>query len=214
MKYSDVIWDWNGTLADDVDCTVDCVNDLLLRLGLPKTDREEYLGMICPSIREYYAKLIDLEQFPLEQALLSFQQSYAARIDSVPLMAGAEELLSALKARGCAQHIVSSFEHNAMAAHVRRLGVFELFDSVSGAGDILCGSKGDRAKRIADRAPGGAVYIGDSINDYNTAVTAGCDCILIAKGHQNRRDLERCKPFDSHSVTVLCDIREAADILL
>ena len=53
----------------------------------------------------------------------------------------------------------------------------------------------------------------DSVCDYITATEAGCDCILIASGHQQKSDLLKCEP-KSGSVTVFDSISDAAKILL
>ena len=33
MKYTNILWDWNGTLLDDVMISIDCVNVLLKKLN-------------------------------------------------------------------------------------------------------------------------------------------------------------------------------------
>ncbi len=37
-----VIWDWNGTLLDDVDISIEAMNRVLERYGLEKLGRERY----------------------------------------------------------------------------------------------------------------------------------------------------------------------------
>ena len=36
MKYTAVIWDFNGTIADDIDLGIGAVNKMLAERGLPK----------------------------------------------------------------------------------------------------------------------------------------------------------------------------------
>ena len=40
MPIDTILWDWNGTLLDDVDVAVASMNDLLARHGKPLTSRE------------------------------------------------------------------------------------------------------------------------------------------------------------------------------
>lgn len=215
MNYTHIIWDWNGTLVDDVDVTVECVNDTLKAYGLPTTDRQEYLDVITPSMEEYYGRMIDLSVHPLTEILSHFQSGYAKRLGKLKLQNGAEDVLNHLKSIGAHQYIVSSFEQSALVRDVNLFNIASLFDEISGAGDILCGSKTDRAKQITDHAKlsGCPVYIGDSISDYNTAKGAGCDCILIAKGHQKKSDLEKLPQYDGYSVRVLDDISQIISII-
>ena len=37
-----VIWDWNGTLLDDVDISIEAMNRVLERYGLERLGRERY----------------------------------------------------------------------------------------------------------------------------------------------------------------------------
>ena len=62
MQIDTVLWDWNGTLLDDVDAAVSGMNDLLSRYGKPLTSRQEYREMIDIPVINYYRKLFDFEQ--------------------------------------------------------------------------------------------------------------------------------------------------------
>ena len=42
MKYKNVVWDWNGTLLNDVKVGVNTLNDMLGRRGLPLLSVEDY----------------------------------------------------------------------------------------------------------------------------------------------------------------------------
>ena len=42
MEYKNVVWDWNGTLLDDVKISVDTINVMLERKHLGKLTVEEY----------------------------------------------------------------------------------------------------------------------------------------------------------------------------
>ena len=42
MKYTNILWDWNGTLLDDVMISIDCVNVLLKKLNKKQTNLREY----------------------------------------------------------------------------------------------------------------------------------------------------------------------------
>ena len=56
MQYTHVIWDFNGTIMDDVDIAVAAVNDMLDKRGMARTNRADYLQMIESPIIEYYKK--------------------------------------------------------------------------------------------------------------------------------------------------------------
>lgn len=213
MRYTHIIWDFNGTLADDVEISVECVNDTLKKYNKPQTNAQEYLDEINMSLEEYYGKRLDLSVITMGEIFKSFQKGYAERLDKLPLMKGAKEILDYCKECGAKQYIVSSFEQTALDNCIKKLNIGQYFESVSGADDIFCGSKSHRAKKITDEACGGAVLIGDSISDYETALEAGCNCILICKGHQKKEDLLKCTPKDGTNVTVIDDVTQLKEYL-
>ena len=212
MSYTDIIWDWNGTLVDDVAVSVDCVNDIFTLYNMPHTTIEEYLSVITPSLEEYYGRYFDMSRHTMTELLSLFQKYYKQRANQLVLMNGAADALRLLKESGKRQYIVSSFEQSALNDSVKMLGVRDYFDIISGCDDIHCGSKSERARKIVQNSER-AVLIGDSVCDYITATEAGCDCILIASGHQQKSDLLKCKP-KSGTVAVFDCISDAVKVLL
>ena len=52
-----ILWDWNGTLLDDVDLCVDALNRLLAGFGYPQRyDHERYRAIFGFPIEEYYVR--------------------------------------------------------------------------------------------------------------------------------------------------------------
>ena len=45
-RYHTVIWDWNGTLADDADASLLAVNDMLSRRDMPPITMAQYYEYI------------------------------------------------------------------------------------------------------------------------------------------------------------------------
>ena len=85
MPIDTILWDWNGTLLDDVDVAVASMNDLLARHGKPLTSREEYREMIDIPVINYYCKLFDFEQTPFDELADGFMKGYDRYICSAGL---------------------------------------------------------------------------------------------------------------------------------
>ncbi len=52
-----ILWDWNGTLLDDVDLCVDALNRLLAEFGYPQRyDHDQYRAIFGFPIEEYYIR--------------------------------------------------------------------------------------------------------------------------------------------------------------
>jgi phosphoglycolate phosphatase len=61
-----VVWDWNGTLLDDVDACVDSINSLLRERAMPTIARDHYLEHFGFPVRDFYVHLgfdLDREDF-------------------------------------------------------------------------------------------------------------------------------------------------------
>ena len=194
MKYTHILWDWNGTLLDDVGISIDCVNVLLKKLGKEPTNLQEYYQMMEIPLQKYYENLFKSRGNELKYELCTenFQETYPKFIDKAKLMNGAQEMLEFFKSQGCKQFIVSSFEKNYLNEYVNKFGVANYFEAISGDDDIYCAPKSQRAldlvKGLEKRK---ILYIGDTEADFITAKDVGCDCILICKGHQPREVLEK-----------------------
>lgn len=193
--YRWIIWDWNGTLLDDVDTAIRCVNDMLVKRGRPdRMNRQRYHELVEMPIVRYYEKLFDLKRTPFSQLSDEFVESYQRYIDDAHLMEGAVQTLHELKRAGYRQAILSSFESERLKRYVSRFGIEDYFEEVSGADNIRSEGKERRGAELAQRlgiGKGEAVVAGDLTHDYETALTMGADCILIANGHQNLANLQR-----------------------
>ncbi len=193
MRYTHIVWDFNGTLMDDVDVAVAAVNDMLRKRGMPLTNKTDYLGMIESPIIEYYKKLFDLSVVPFETITEEFLASYDARIVACGLNPGAREALEAFAACGVNQCVVSSFEQGRLEALLTRLDVRQFFSRVSGADNRRAEGKIDRGEhwlRESGADPRRVLVVGDLLHDLELARALGADCCLIARGHQRRSDLE------------------------
>ena len=205
MKYTHILWDWNGTLLDDVGISIDCVNVLLKKLKKEPTDLKEYYQMMEIPLQKYYENLFNSRKMQFEYKLCTknFQETYPKFIDNASLMNGAKEMLEFFKEQGCKQFIVSSFEKNYLTEYVNKFGVADYFEEISGDDDIHCAPKSQRALDLVKSVDKEKIlYIGDTQADVITANDVGCECILICKGHQPREVLEKT------GCVVVDDLRE------
>ena len=57
-EYQTVVWDFNGTLLDDLGIGIASINALLARRGMPLVESHDaYHRIFCFPIREYYRRL-------------------------------------------------------------------------------------------------------------------------------------------------------------
>lgn len=209
-KYTYIIWDWNGTLLDDVGVSIKINSDMLVKRGLPPITKEDYLEIIEIPLINYYKKLFDLNKDPFDQLSIEFIEEYEKETANMKLMNGAREVLEALKNKGYKQIILSSFEENILKKLVNEFKVEEYFDFIIGRDDFRSESKTSSALKWMKENKINAskvIVIGDLIHDYEMSKAIKADCLLIANGHQNKSTLSQ------EGVKVLEDIKEITDYI-
>ena len=100
-RYRHVIWDWNGTLLDDVDCARGVVDRMLRRRGLPGLTPERYQENFRFPIQDYYAAVgFDFEVDPFPELALEFHADYGPRSRECVLQPRTIETLQHLRQTG------------------------------------------------------------------------------------------------------------------
>ncbi len=195
MKYTDIIWDFNGTILDDVEAGIISVNKLLSSRGLPTIpDKEYYRSVFTFPIIEYYRALgFDFDAEPYEVLAPLWVAEYLKNSKNAPLREGFKEALERFSALGLRQHVLSATELSMLKNQLFELGIADRFSSVYGLDNIHASSKTELAKRWREENPDAvALFIGDTEHDFVTAKTIGCDCALVCGGHQSKEKLIGC----------------------
>lgn len=193
MSIRHVIWDFNGTLLDDVDCCVDTLNTLLAERALPPITRGEYLQRFGFPVRDFYLDLgFDFEREEFDRVSATYIERYGTRLHAAAPQAGAHAVLTALRERAIAQSVVSAMESTLLRSLLSRFGLAEYMTHVRGLDDLNAGSKidiGVALHRELRLAPDEIVLVGDTLHDCELAAAIGCHCLLFARGHQTRARL-------------------------
>lgn len=196
MRYTDIVWDFNGTLLDDIRAGIDAVNDMLTRRGLATIDSvQQYRELFCFPIIEYYAKLgFDFEKEDYYAVLApEWVALYLENYKHSTLTEGAEDTLQALAKAGYTQTLLSATELQMLKGQLRDLGLEQRFSEVWGLDNIHAGGKIGTALAWREAHPGAkALFVGDSVHDWEVARAVGADCILYCQGHQSRAQLQVC----------------------
>lgn len=190
MKYKVIIWDWNGTLADDVGASFRSTNSILARRNMPSITMEQYYSYMDTPISKFYEHLFNLNEVPMSVLGEEFHEFYPQYFEG--LHDGVEELLKELKQSGIKQVILTSGNTKVVDGDLRKYGIREYFEEVLGADDLLAAGKVERgihwikAQKID---PAEMVLLGDTLHDYDVAMAMGVNCVLGAMGHQAEKDL-------------------------
>ena len=196
MNYTHIIWDFNGTILDDVQIGIDAVNKMLQKRDMPRIESvEQYREIFGFPIKEYYRRCgFDFERDDYENVLApEWVKEYNDHEHLTGLCEGIEVVLSAFQKAGVKQSIVSASKSDMLKKQIDRLGIGSYFFDVVGCDNFFAYGKeallSDYVKRFEnDRF----LLIGDTSHDAESAEKAGIDCVLLLTGHMSRRELDKC----------------------
>lgn len=195
LKY--LIWDWNGTLLDDVHLNVYVLNQLRRQEGLPALSVTRYRHAFGFPIRDFYERIgFDFNKTPYETLAERYWALYHEMFHLCPLNKGAVETVAALN---CKHIILSASPQSALQAQVARFPeLFKHINRILGTDNTLGASKTALAERLRDEhlcEPHEMAVVGDTDHDAATAAILGCPFIPFAGGHQH-----------NHGITELDDL--------
>ena len=204
MKY--VIFDFNGTVLNDVDVCIKAENLTIEHFGLERgpLSKDEYLHLFTFPVKDYYTNVgFDWNRYSYEEVGSYWFDLYCKLKPEYKIYDGVEEMLIRNHEKGNRNILLSASSLVELMKQLEELGIKKYFDEVLGIDNIYAGSKVNIAlKWITDKDPADCMMIGDSLHDLETAKAMGVDCVLVAKGHQAKDVLT--KEYDK----VVDDIRE------
>ncbi len=194
MKYTHIIWDWNGTLLDDIGASLASVNDMLEARGEAPMDINRYKECIGTPIIRFYEQVFDLEKEDYPSILAEYNAGYMRHLSDCGLTDGAEMAIEIFAAAGIRQAIVSSSNNAQLCENARKYGVYDRFEAVLGAADFNADSKIERARRYLEESGaqnGRVLVVGDLEHDAEMASEIGADCVLLTSGHEHPERLKK-----------------------
>ncbi|MCX2184824.1 HAD hydrolase-like protein [Streptomyces sp. SKN60] len=191
-----LVWDWNGTLLDDIGAVIGATNAAFAELGLEPITLERYRELYTVPVPKFYERLMGRLPTDDEWTLMdgAFHRHYWERAEGCGLTAGAAELLAARQASGFTQSLLSLAPHADLIPLVRRHGIAERFVRMDGRVDSSTdGKSGHMVRHLAalEVSAERIVVIGDAADDAVAALHVGAKAVLYTGGSHSRRSLER-----------------------
>ncbi len=207
MAYTHLLWDFNGTILDDVEISVTSLNTLLERRGMKLLEsKEAYSAIFGFPIIDYYKRAgFDFKDETFEAVGIEWLAEYEKNFPTAPIRAGVDEVIKKLNEMGIGQTVISASEENILKRQLQGLGIAGYFESINGINNIYASSKVGIAKLWLERTPHGKLlFVGDTVHDFDVATSIGADCLLMTGGHQNRETLKKCGcPVIDHPSEIL-----------
>ena len=189
--FKNLLFDWSGTLCDDLALTLEATNYVLSQYDLPPLTREQFRDEFQLPYPDYYAwktpgaKLTDLEKY--------YRHAFDNAVTQVTIIPHARAFLDFCRSRGIRCFILTSMDPRAFDEQARYLGLKDYFEHIH---------SGVRNKeeyiytllRQHNLNPADTAFIGDMQHDINAAHCAGIIGIGVLTGYNNAAQLSVSNP--------------------
>lgn len=187
-NYQHFIFDWNGTLLNDLWLAVDVIDKMLVKRNLQGMTIERYCEVFDFPVKDYYQNVgFDFDKESFEIVGTEFIIEYDKRQYECELQHGAVELIEKLYQKNLHLSILSAREQSMLEQNLKHYGIEHYFPVVSGLNDHYANGKLESGLQLIEKAhvpTSETLLIGDTLHDAEVAKEMGIDCVLIASGHQ------------------------------
>lgn len=188
-KYQVIIWDWNGTLLNDIWLVMETVNDLLQKSGKQHLSVAEFKANFEYPITKFLSNL----GFPNDPETLNmlyhkFIEKYEMNVSDSSLMPHGMEVVKNFYSAGVKQILMSMRRKKQVLREAKGFGVFPFMHQVIANKSDLEYDKFEMLNRFLKYNPletENVLCVGDTIYDWQVANHFGIDCVLLSGGYQD-----------------------------
>ncbi|MCZ7419235.1 HAD hydrolase-like protein [Verrucosispora sp. WMMA2121] len=187
-----LVWDWNGTLLNDLSLVVACTNAVFASEGGPSVTPDEHRVRFRRPIADYYAEIlgraVDDDAFGRLDKI--FHDAYRMGLTTCEL---AHDAVDAMAAWSGSQSLLSMWFHDELVPAVETYGLTGRFSRVDGLRAQIGGDR--KAESLARHLDAlgvdgrSVVLIGDSLDDADAARSVGARAVLYSGGFTDRARL-------------------------
>jgi phosphoglycolate phosphatase-like HAD superfamily hydrolase/8-oxo-dGTP pyrophosphatase MutT (NUDIX family) len=189
--FRNLIFDWSGTLVDDLGPVIEATNAVLANHDVPPLDRESFRRRFRLPYSEFYAEV--LPHIPLEDLEAHFRIAFDAAHAPVTVLPHAREQLAWCAARGIRTFVLSSLDSHAFEQQLDAFGLRPMFEATySGVLDKRQLIHQILATHGLD--PSETAFVGDMTHDVLTARHGGIASIAVLTGYQHPEILANVRP--------------------
>lgn len=209
-KYKHIIWDWNGTILNDVNLSVELINWLLKERNLKTVSVDEYKKIFTIPVKNYYEKLgFDFQKESFEIVGKKWMDEYERRKFECNIYDGIIEVFERINSLGIGQSILSAYSQHTLEEMADHFNLTKYFTHIVGLDNIYAAGKlhlGQMLIKKLGNGKGETLMIGDTEHDFEVAQEMKADCVLLSNGHQDKERLEKT------GCTVINNIKELLEI--
>ncbi len=189
--FKNLIFDWSGTLVDDMGPVIEATNAVLAKYGIVPYDREGFRRSFRLPYREFYEEI--LPGVALEELEAHFRPAFVGATSLVTVLPHAREKLEWARSRGMRMFVLTSMDADAFARQLDEFGMKVFFEATY-AGVL---DKRELISQILERhglAKNETAFVGDMTHDIETARHGGISSIAVLTGYHHAEVLAGVRP--------------------
>lgn len=186
-----IIFDWSGTLVDDLPAVLLASNAVFRQAGVPEMSRDEFRREFCLPFKRFYDRYVP--HVSLEQLEIWFHAAFHEAQDQVSPLPHAEAFLGFCRARGLRTFLLSSVHPRLYEAQAAATGFGEFID----APYVAVWDKRERIGEVLKEHsldPDETLFIGDMEHDIETARHGGVRSCAVLTGYNDLSQLRSAGP--------------------
>lgn len=189
--FKNLIFDWSGTLCDDLRLTLDATNYVFAQYGHAPIDRDRFRSEFQLPYPEYYARV--LPEADLNELEGHFRHAFRISEEPVRVLPHARAFMEYCRARGIRCFALTSVDAKAFDAQCRDMGMFDYFEAIhAGVRDKVAYIHTLLSRHRLQ--PEETAFIGDMQHDVAAAHSAGITGIAVLTGYNSANQLAEAAP--------------------
>jgi phosphoglycolate phosphatase len=199
MKYSLVVFDWDGTLIDSASTIVECIQNAARDMGLEVPGRDRASHVIGLGLRDSLRHAVPgLAPERYLEFADHYRRHFLARQETMLLFPGIRELLESMsRSHGLA--IATGKSRKGLDRALETEGLRRYFSASRCADETNPKPHPAMLLEIMEQLdidPGRTLMIGDTSHDLGMAKAAGVDALAVTYGAHPEPGLRACGPRD------------------
>jgi len=208
MKYTTVIFGWDGTVVDSTYVIVDSIKKASRELGLEEPSDQKASWVIGLSLPKALLEIVPgLTEARLNEFIEAYRKFYFTADPDLKMFDGVLPLIKGLRERGLHTAVATGKSRFGLNRALENHGIGSLFDVTKTADQTQSKPHPLMLEEIFDELmveAGECVMIGDTSHDIQMAQNAGCDSIAVSYGAHTLHEISKAKPsYIAHNVTEL-----------
>jgi len=186
-----IIFDWSGTLVDDLPAVFAATNHVFDLCGLPPLTLDRFRAEFCLPFQDFYARF--LPRVPLPELEQAFHAHFLRQRHAVHELPHARDFLAFCRDRAIRSFVLSTIRPDYYAAQTAANGFDQFIERAYLA--VL-----DKRAKIAEvlaanqLAPAETLFVGDMQHDIETARHGGVFSCAVLTGYNRLEQLRASRP--------------------